>query len=69
MANHNPFPEAGNSYAERRPHPDEPGTLRQQLAAIAFYLTIPREQRQADRATCWQAARWKTIPHARRIAA
>jgi len=69
MANHNAISTAGNSYAERRPHPDEPGTLSQQIAAIDFYLSIPDEIRQADRDGCWQAARWKTIPHARRIAA
>jgi len=48
-----------------RPHYSEPGTLRQQLEAIAFYVTDPTRVYWPEAA--WQTARAFCIPHARRF--
>lgn len=47
-----------------RPHPTEPGTLREQLDAIALYLADPT--RRHDPAGAWQMARRLVLDHARR---
>jgi hypothetical protein len=49
-----------------RPARDEPGTLRQNLAAISHFLGMSVNLRRADREDCWQVSRGATIPHARR---
>gem|GEM_PF-5648216 len=38
-----------------RPAPPEPGSLRQQIAAVAFYLSCP--WRRQDPAGTWRVAR------------
>jgi len=47
-----------------RPTPEQPGTLAEQLEAIALYLANPT--RRHDRAAAWELARRLAIPHARR---
>ena len=47
------------------PSPPQPGSLAEQLAAIALYLRLPIEHRKRFRAAAWQAAREAAIPHAR----
>lgn len=48
------------------PHPEEPGCLADQLAAIALYLANPWNDPDRDRR--WQMARRTCIQHARRAA-
>ena len=49
-----------------RPAPGQPGTLGEQLRAVAiFHLTDP-EVRRTDPATCWAMARRLSMPHAMR---
>lgn len=62
MSKHN-----GLSYFSKwpvRPHPDEPGCLRDQLAAILVYLE--NAWQESDRQKRWQMARRVAIHHARR---
>lgn len=47
-----------------RPHRDEPGTLLQQFAAVAFWLDGDDDERERDPEETWQAARRLAIPHA-----
>jgi hypothetical protein len=58
---HCPAP-APSYHADRRPAPRQPGTLRQQLDAIGYYLT--EHARFVDPAGAWQTARLLCIPHA-----
>jgi len=51
------------------PGPEQPGRLTEQIAAIAYYLSIDAAERRRDPVGCWAAARWHAIPHVRRIAA
>jgi hypothetical protein len=46
-----------------QPSPDQPGTLLEQIAAVALYLAEPMRARNRD--TAWQYARWRAMPHSR----
>lgn len=46
------------------PSPDQPGALRQQLAAVACCLRVDPQVRAVDRNVVWQVARQRSIPHA-----
>ncbi len=48
-----------------RPHPDEPGTLRQQLQAISLYLDNPWNVGPGDESRRWDAVRRTIMQHAR----
>lgn len=50
-----------------RPHRDEPGTVQEQLAALAYYFRLDPAERRRDPDGCWAAARWATMPHVRRV--
>ena len=51
------------SKAEPRVRPDEPGTLAQQIAALAEFYGD--EKRDVDRDLAWEKARIHVMPHAR----
>ena len=52
-----------------RPSPGQPGSLRQQIEAIALYVRLPIYYRRLDPADAWQFVRERIMPHARRTAA
>jgi hypothetical protein len=51
---------------DARPSREQPGTLGQQLEAVALYLANP--YRRIDPAAAWELARRLVIPHARAAA-
>lgn len=51
-------------HRQPRPSPDQPGSLRQQIAAIAAYLRLPNYYRRIDPADAWEFARRAVMPHA-----
>lgn len=52
-----------------RPSVNQPGTLREQFAAIALYLRLPAYYRRFDPSDAWQFARERAMPHARKAVA
>lgn len=50
--------------AHERAHPDEPGTLEEQIEALNLFWADP--SRKSDPAGAWAIARRLAIPHARR---
>ncbi len=50
------------------PGPEQPGSLLEQLAAIATYRMLLTQLRHPNHPALWQLARERTMPHARRYA-
>ncbi len=49
-----------------RPSPGQPGTLREQFAALLHFFSLPWFVREADPDGAWEHARQVAMPHARR---
>jgi hypothetical protein len=62
-------PSTARSQRPPTPSPSQPGTLREQFAAIAFYLRLPAYFRRLDHADAWEFARQSVMPHARKAVA
>jgi hypothetical protein len=50
-----------------RPGPSEPGTLLEQLRAMAIYFALPDRIRERYDDQGWQRARRAAVPHAREV--
>ncbi len=48
-----------------QPGPNAPGTIREELAAVASYLGMDPEFRAVDRSAAWEVAQRREIPHRR----